>query len=583
MAFRSILALLLTFSAVIPWLLAVPAAAATGGIVDQYGQLKVVGSQLQNQAGQAIQLKGMSSHGIQWYGNFVNKSSMQWLRDQWGLTVFRVAMYTAENGYISNPAANKAKVKEAVQAAIDLGVYVIIDWHILSDNDPNIYKAQSKAFFQEMATTYGSYPNVIYEIANEPNGGVTWSGQIKPYAQEIASAIRAIDPDNIIIVGTGTWSQDVQDAAASPLAINNVMYTVHFYAGTHGQYLRDRITSAMNSGIAVFVTEWGTSDASGNGGPYLTDAKTWTDFLASKKVSWANWSLSDKSESSAALLPGASTTGGWTDAQLSASGKFVRDQMKVGTTTPTVPAAPSGLSATAGNAQVALSWSPSAQATGYNVKRATASGGPYTTVAAGVSGTSYTNTGLTNGTTYYYVVSAVNSAGESANSSQVSAVPATSTTTPPPAGGLSVQYRVGDTSASDNQTKPYLSIVNQSGAPVNLSTLKLRYYYTADGKSQNVFCDYTPVNCANLIFAAVKAGTAKPSADAYIEIGFTAAAGQLANNASTGDIQLRMHNTDWSNMNESNDYSYDGTKTSSAAWTKVTLYSNGTRVWGIEP
>lgn len=87
-----------------------------------------------------------------------------------------------------------------------------------------------------------------------------------------------------------------------------------------------------------------------------------------------------------------------------------------------VPAPPTALSATGGNAQVALTWSGSAGATSYNVKRATVSGGPYTTVGS-PSGTSFTNTGLTNGTTYYYVVGAVNGAGESANSSQVSATP----------------------------------------------------------------------------------------------------------------------------------------------------------------
>lgn len=306
---------------------------AAGDVVAQNGQLKVVGSQLCNQYGQPIQLKGMSSHGIQWYGNYVNYNSMKWLRDDWGTTVFRIAMYTDSNGYISNPSL-KEKVKEAVEAAIDLGIYVIIDWHILKDNDPNMYKSQAKEFFKEMATLYGKYPNVIYEIANEPNGAVTWNGHIKPYAEEVIPVIRAIDPDNIILVGTGTWSQDIHDAANNPLKFNNVMYVCHFYAGTHGQWLRDRIDYAMNKGAAIFVSEWGASDASGGGGVYLSQAEQWTSFMESRKISWANWSLCDKAESSAALNPGASTSGGWSDSNLSASGKFVKSKMGGGYTAP---------------------------------------------------------------------------------------------------------------------------------------------------------------------------------------------------------------------------------------------------------
>ncbi|MEK0315087.1 glycoside hydrolase family 5 protein [Cohnella sp. 56] len=306
----------------------VDAAAPAGTAVALNGQLSVSGAHLQNQYGQNVQLKGMSSHGLQWFGGFVNYDSMKWLRDQWGLSVFRLAMYTEESGYLSNPSGMKAKVNEAVQAAIDLGVYVIIDWHILSDNDPNTHKAEAKAFFQEMAARWGSYPNVVYEICNEPNGAnVTWSGSIKPYANEVIPVIRAADPDAIVIVGTPTWSQDVNLAADDPLAFGNIMYTAHFYAGSHGQWLRDRIDYAMGKGIAVFVTEWGTSDASGSGGPYLTEAKAWTDYMASRQISWANWSLCDKNEASAALVAGAGTSGGWSQAQLTASGQFVRSEM----------------------------------------------------------------------------------------------------------------------------------------------------------------------------------------------------------------------------------------------------------------
>ncbi|OKP95466.1 cellulase family glycosylhydrolase [Paenibacillus sp. P46E] len=301
--------------------------AEANSVVAQNGQLRVSGNQLVNQAGEAIQLKGMSSHGVQWFGQYVNYDSMKWMRDNWGITIFRVAMYTQDGGYINDP-SQKNKVKEAVQAAIDLGIYVIIDWHVLGEKDPNIYKQQAKGFFTEMANLYKDYPNVIYEIANEPNGYATWNGHIKPYAEEMIPVIRSIDNNAIIIVGTGTWSQDVHDAANNPIAQSNIMYTTHFYAGTHGAWLRDRIDYARSKGIAVFVTEWGTSDASGDGGPFLAESKVWTDFMKDRKLSWTNWSLCDKTEASAALAPGASPYGGWSDGQLTASGKFVRDQIK---------------------------------------------------------------------------------------------------------------------------------------------------------------------------------------------------------------------------------------------------------------
>lgn len=305
-----------------------------------YGQLKVVGSQLCDSSGQPIQLKGMSSHGLQWYSHFVNRDSIRYMKNTWGANVIRAAMYTAEKGYISNPSLMMSKTKEVVQAAIDEGVYVIIDWHILSDGNPNTYKEQAKAFFEEMARSYGDCPNVIYEICNEPNG-VSWAGSIKPYAEYIIPAIRAIDPDSVIIVGTSAWSQDVDIAASNPLSYSNIMYACHFYSGTHSQWLRSKIDIALSKGIAVFVTEWGTSDASGDGGPFLSEAQTWINYMDDKKLSWCNWSLCDKNEVSAALRGGASTSGGWTDANLSESGKFVSKNMKpVIVPTPTITPTP---------------------------------------------------------------------------------------------------------------------------------------------------------------------------------------------------------------------------------------------------
>ncbi|WP_256758962.1 glycoside hydrolase family 9 protein [Cohnella sp. WQ 127256] len=244
---------------------------------------------------------------------------------------------------------------------------------------------------------------------------------------------------------------------------------------------------------------------------------------------------------------------------------------------PTLPAAPTGLIAAAGNLQATLSWTASGGATSYNVKQATTNGGPYTTVATGVTANSYPAIGLTNGTTYYYVVSAVNAIGESANSVQVSVTPIA-----PPAGSLVVQYKAGDVNALDNQIKPHLNIKNTGSTTVSLSNVKVRYYFTKEGSSaMNAWIDWAQIGGTNI---QVTFGSASGTgADTYAELSFTPGAGSLAPNGQTGDIQLRMAKTDWSNFNETGDYSYDPTKTTYTDWSKATLYLNGTLAWGMEP
>ena len=295
--------------------------------VSQHGRLRVEGSHLVDYYGTPIQLKGMSSHGLQWFGKFANKSSMKELRDNWGQSVFRAAMYTEEGGYIQNRNL-KYKVYEIANAAIELDSYVIIDWHILRDGNPMWHLNEAREFFAEMSKYYAGYQNVIYEIANEPNGNdVHWINAIRPYAEEIARTIRGNDSQAIIIVGTGSWSQDVHEAAANPLREKNIMYALHFYAASHGQFLRDRLAQAMSQGIAIFVTEWGTMDASGRGGMDVGSTRAWMDLLDKNKVGWCNWSLSDSNDSHAVLRPGANPNGGWGDRDLTPSGRLVRGYM----------------------------------------------------------------------------------------------------------------------------------------------------------------------------------------------------------------------------------------------------------------
>lgn len=297
----------------------VPVTAKRG--VSENGHLQVIGTQLCNEAGEAVVLRGMSSHGIQWFPQFLSRDIIKSTSDR-GANLFRVAMYTDEGGYISNPSM-KQRLIDTVDTAISLDMYAIIDWHILHDGNPNTYKEQAKAFFTEMAQRYKDNPAVIYEICNEPNGNVSWSKDVKPYAEEIIETIRAIDPSAVILVGSPTWSQDLHEVAKDPIKVDNIMYTCHFYAGTHTGWLRDRISSAMQQGLPVFVSEWGTSDASGSGGVYLDEAQRWIDFMNQNNISWANWSLCDKNESSAAIKPGANVSKGIADGDLSESGKFV--------------------------------------------------------------------------------------------------------------------------------------------------------------------------------------------------------------------------------------------------------------------
>ncbi len=288
-----------------------------------YGQLRVSGTQLQGSSGQAVQLKGMSAHMIQLYP-FVKGQTVPNLVT-WGCTVIRAAMYTAEQGYITQPDLMKQRCKDIVDDSIAAGVYVIIDWHILSDKDPNTYVTQSKAFFQEMATTYGNTANVIYEICNEPNG-VTWD-TVKNYANQVIPVIRNIDPDGVIIVGTPNWSQDVDVAASSPLSYSNIMYALHFYSGTHSQSLRDKANTARSRGAAIFISEFGTSASSGTGGPYIPEADTWISWANTNMISWVNWSVTTKNETSAALKTTASMAGPWADSDLSTSGLWVKGKI----------------------------------------------------------------------------------------------------------------------------------------------------------------------------------------------------------------------------------------------------------------
>ncbi|WMW82180.1 carbohydrate-binding protein [Undibacterium cyanobacteriorum] len=285
------------------------------------------------------QVASFAGNSLFWSNNnwggekFYNAGVVATLKRDWKSNIVRAAMgVNDDGGYLQDPVANKNRVKAVVDAAIANDMYVIIDWHTHHAED---YQAQSIAFFQEMARTYKGYPNVIYEIYNEPLQ-ISWSGTIKPYANAVISAIRAIDPNNLIIVGTPQWSQKVDEASRDPITgYKNIAYTLHFYAGSHGQYLRDWATTALSNGIPLFVTEWGSVNASGDGGVNAGETAAWVDFMKRNNISNANWSLNDKAEGSSALVPGASPTGNWSASQLTASGTLAKNIISIWPGSPT--------------------------------------------------------------------------------------------------------------------------------------------------------------------------------------------------------------------------------------------------------
>jgi endoglucanase len=294
--------------------------------VAKHGSLRIVGNQLQDKNGAQVQFKGMSLFWSQWSGSFYNASVVNTLVDDWHSSLVRIAMGVESGGYLDNPAAEKAKVKAIVDAATEKGVYVIIDWH---DHNASQHTEQAKSFFAEMAQTYGKQPNVIFEVFNEPDYE-SW-GEVKNYAEQVIGVIRGAGSDNVVVVGTPKWSQDVDIAANDPITkFTNIAYTLHFYAGTHKQALRDKAKTALSKGLALFSTEWGTCDASGNGGLDLNESQVWISFLNENKISWANWSLFDKPETASALTPGASASGGWSDSALTESGKFAKSKILEG-------------------------------------------------------------------------------------------------------------------------------------------------------------------------------------------------------------------------------------------------------------
>ena len=485
-----------------------PTSSGMDGSVSANGQLKVIGTKLSNADGNPITLRGVSTHGIAWFPDFATKSFMQTLRDEWGASIFRIAMYSFEgnDSYVNNPSWNKSKVCELIDAAIELDMYVIVDWHILADSNPQTYQKQAAEFFTYIASAYQKVPNILYEICNEPNGGTSWSGNIKPYANTIIPIIREYSPEAVIIVGTPTWSQDVDAAAADPLSFDNVMYSLHFYAGTHKSWLRDKADIALSKGLALFATEWGTTDASGNGAVDKTSTDEWLKKKKKNEISWCNWSLCNKSESSALLLASAKSNGTMPDSSLSESGKYIKEKMLEYSGTTPVEQKPQ-------------------EPTPPPEQKATPPPAPTT------------------------------SPKEPPEKSED--VPATQKPSTADKTGLTLLYYNENRDDSTNTISPRFQIKNNSGSDISLDKLTILYYYTPETEvKQSFFCDYAEVNGTSYraITSAIS-GTFVSGTASGMKITFSSDAGILAQ-GDTASLQIRIANEDWSNYLQSNDASF---------------------------
>lgn len=299
--------------------------------VSQHGQLSVKNGQLVDKSGKGYQLRGMSTHGLTWFPEFVNESAFKTLRDDWNTNVVRLAMYVDEWGngqcYMGNKSGSLELLEKGVDICIKLDMYVIIDWHVLNPGDPSKYTNEAKSFFETVSKRYAKYPNVIYEICNEPNGGASWSGNIKPYAEKIIPVIRKNAPNSVIIVGTPTWSQEIDKPLSDPLNYKNVMYAFHFYAATHAG-LRSNVENCVAQGLPVFVSEFGTCDASGGGANDFNETQKWLSYFDKQGISYCNWSICNKDETCSVLRPGTSANGNWSESNLTENGKWMRNWLK---------------------------------------------------------------------------------------------------------------------------------------------------------------------------------------------------------------------------------------------------------------
>lgn len=292
------------------------------GGISEHGQLRVEGANLVDEKGAIIQLKGFSSHGLTWYPEYTNYSTLETLRE-YGANVYRIAMYVEQNKSYSEDGVLSTKLMyQAIENSIAADLYTIVDWHVLRDENPNRHKEEAKAFFEKVARDYANEPGIIYEICNEPNGDTTWD-DVREYASEIIPIIRKYSPDAVIIVGTPKYSSDIGSPIDNPLNFDNIMYTFHFYLGiTDLKYSERMIEKAVKNHIPVFVTEWGIEDDHD-----FAKVDAFLDVLDKNNIGWVYWSICNKDESFSLVKNDVSSLKKWDESDLTPSGKYVVNRL----------------------------------------------------------------------------------------------------------------------------------------------------------------------------------------------------------------------------------------------------------------
>lgn len=273
-----------------------------------HGKLSVVGPDLVDQYGEKYQLYGLSTHGLQWFSRYIKYNTFENLIDEFGLNVIRMALYTAENGYCDGPQVQKEHLLDCIKRGIDyayeLGIYVIIDWHMVGatsadDKNPLTYLEESKEFFSYISEYAKDKDNVLYEIMNEPNGPTTWA-DCKKYAEEVIPCIKKNNPDAIVLVGNPRWSADLNSVMNDPLVgYSNIMYTYHFYANDHRS--TTQVTTAYDRGFPVFISEYGFMNSSGDGPIGYTPGSNWMTVLNARNISFVAWNISNSGGSASII------------------------------------------------------------------------------------------------------------------------------------------------------------------------------------------------------------------------------------------------------------------------------------------
>ena len=295
----------------------------SSGPVERHGRLSTAGGHLRSAAGHPVALRGVSLFWDDLQPRFSNCNVVRWLVRDWKIDILRIPIGTALAPGRTPPPDQIKRVFNLIDAAIEAGIYVIVDWHT---HVPSTSEAVS--CLSLLAAQYGDIPNLLYETWNEPLPQHSWGGCIKEHHMRVAAAVRKAAPGAVIIAGTRNYCQRVDEAAEDPLQTENVLYALHFYAASHREGLRRRAEAAIACGLPLIVSEWGTCESNGGGLIDLDESDRWWEFMEANRLSSACWAISDRDETSAALRPRAASGGNWGHRDLSGTGRYVRGKLR---------------------------------------------------------------------------------------------------------------------------------------------------------------------------------------------------------------------------------------------------------------